>query len=241
MEPETIDTRTAVEQEPVARWEDYVDIFVSPAAVFRRRADDAVRPPLLALLGLGALLYLLLIPANRLIFAAAAPADPQAAAFLEDYGTIMQVAGVVAVPITTFIMVVFAAAVLWGVAMLFGVTLPFRRALLVSTYAGFVLLIGQVAAALLALLHSGGALDISRDLSLGIARFWPGGPIPDTVGAVLRRFEVFAIWQAVLWGVGVRWVARTTAGRAAAIAFIAWALLAVPTLLLALLRPTPGI
>lgn len=235
-EPTTV---TAVE--PTARWEDYIDIFMSPAAVFRRRADDDVRPPLITLLVLGALLYLVLIPANRLVFAAATGSDPQAAAFMEQWGTLMQVLGVVAVPITMLVTVLFAALLLWGVATLLGITLPFRRALLVATYAAFVLLVGQVTAAVLALLHGGGPLDLSRDLSLGAARFYPAGEIPRTTLALLGRVELFALWQAVLWGIGVRWVGRTTAGRAAAVAAIVWALVALPSLLFALIRPAPGL
>jgi hypothetical protein len=226
--------------EPAARWEDYIDIFLSPASVFRRRAHDAVAPPLITLLVLGAVLYIVLIPANRIIVAAStAAADPQAAAFLEQYGTLMQVLGVVMVPITTLMIVLFSAAVLWVVAHLAGVTLPFPRALLVATYAAFVLLVGQVVGALLALLHAGGPIDIYRDLSIGAARLLPPGEVPATTMALLRRVDLFAIWQAVLWGVGVRWVGRTTTGRAAVVAAATWALVAVPTFVFALIRPTP--
>jgi hypothetical protein len=230
----------APEGERASRWEDYVDIYLSPAEVFRRRANDAAGPPLATLLVLSTVLYLVLIPANRAIIAASAQADPNTAAFMEDWGTILQIVGVVAVPITMIVMVAFAAMLLWLAARLFGVPLEPGRAFLISVFAGFVLLVGQVAAAGLVMLHPGGAIDISRDLSLGALRFYPAGEVPAATVAILRRIDVFAVWQAVLWGVGVRIVAGTTAGRAALIAFAAWLLLAVPSLLMAIFGPTAG-
>jgi hypothetical protein len=233
------DPPAAPSAEPTARWEDYVDIFIAPASVFRRRAEDSPGPPLAVLLVLSALLYLTLIPANRLIMeAGAAAADPAAAAFMEDWGTILQLLGAIFVPITTLAMVAAAALAIWIVTRLAGVPLAASRAFLIAVYAGFVLLVGQVAAAALVLLHSGGPIDVHRDLSLGVLRVLPAGEIPTTTVALLRRVDLFAIWQAALWGVGVRWVGRTTAGRAAIVAIVVWMLAALPGLLMALFGPT---
>jgi hypothetical protein len=223
--------------ESSSRWEDLIDIYVAPAELYRRRADDRVGPPLFMLIGAAVVLYLVLLPANRLIIPATVPDDPQAAAFIEQYGTLMHALGVVMVPVTMTLLVAFGALLLWLGARLAGVTLSPARSFLISTYAGYVLLLGQVAAAVLVLLQADGHIDIMRDLSLGPLRF---ADVDSTSAAVplLRRFELFALWQAALWGVGIRHVAGATAGRAALIAGGAWLLYAVPPLLFALFAPT---
>jgi hypothetical protein len=221
-----------------SRWEDLVDVFIAPGELFRRRADDRVAPALLMLLGATVILYLVLLPANRLIMGATAT-DPQAAEFMEQYGTLFQLLGVVFVPVTTLAMVAFGALLIWLFAKLASVNMPADRAFLISTYAGFVLLLGQVAGAVLVLVQSGGAIDITRDLSLGPLRFM----IVDAQSPIvplLRRFELFSIWQAALWGVGVRHVGRTGTGTAAVVATLAWASYAIPTLLFAMLSPARG-
>jgi hypothetical protein len=228
------------EQEPSSRWEDLIDIYIAPVDLFRRRAADRVGPPLLMLVLAAVALYLVLLPANRLIISAGVPEDPQAAAFMEQYGTLLQLLGVVTVPITMLAMVAFGALLLWIVARASGPRLPASRALLISTYAGFVLLLAQVASAVLVLLHADGTIDVGRDLSLGPLRF-ADVDARSPVVPLLRRFEVFAIWQAALWGVGIRHVAGTATARAALVAAVAWLLYALPSFVFALVAASRGV
>jgi hypothetical protein len=227
--------------EKSSRWEDLIDIFIAPADLFRRRAADRVGPPLLMLLAASFVLYLVLMPANRLIIQASQQAaNPQAAAFMEQYGMLFQLIGAITVPITMLVMVAFGALLVWLFAKLVGTQLELGRALLISTYAGFVLVLGQVADAVLVLLHADGALEIHRDLSLGPLRFLDVD-VQSTAVPLLRRLEPFSIWQAALWGVGVRHVTGSPAGRAALIAGLAWAAYALPQLLFSMVAPgVPG-
>jgi hypothetical protein len=154
-----------------SRWEDYIDIFFSPAELYRRRAQDRVGPPLVTLLLLGVFFYFVMLPANRII---------------------MQI----------------------------------------TTYAAFVYLLSQVAGGVAVLLHGEG-LDLIRHTSFGPLRFVGHPEMDPVMSAVLRRFDLFTLWQTVLWGVGIAVIYRVSRMQAAAMAGITWMLLALPAIVMA--------
>ena len=49
--------------------------------------------------------------------------------------------------------------------------------------------------------------------------------------AFLGRIDVFAIWQAIVWAIGLRVIYNISMKRAAIIAAVVWFLLTVPNLL----------
>ncbi|HSJ26456.1 MAG TPA: YIP1 family protein [Longimicrobiales bacterium] len=222
--------------EPAAsRWEDYVDVFLSPAELFRRRATDRVAPPLITLLALALLFYFVLLPANRLVMQASMADNPDALAAMERFGMLFQVIGSVFVPITYAAMIAFAAALLWLCGRFADVRIEFSRAMLVATYGGFIYLLAQVAGSVAVMLHGEVGLDVVRHISFGPLRFIGSADTDPVVVALLRRFDLFTLWQAAVWGIGVSVIYRVSRVRGLGVALGAWLLMTVPAVLMALL------
>ncbi|MEX1181932.1 MAG: Yip1 family protein [Gemmatimonadota bacterium] len=221
-----------IERETVSRWEDYIDVFFSPSELFARRARDRVAPPLLTLLLLAFVFYFVLLPANGMIMRASVGDNPQTIEAMNRYGTVMQVVGSIAVPMTYLVVLASGAALLWLVGRFADIRTDFSRTMLVVTYAGFVYLLAQIAGGISVILHGGVDLDIVRDMSFGVLRFVGDSDMNQALVALLRRFEIFALWQAVLWAIGIRVIYDVSGTRAGVVACVTWALLAVPGLIM---------
>jgi hypothetical protein len=218
-----------------SRWEDYVDVFFSPAELFARRAADRVAPPLITLLAMALLFYFVLLPANLMVMRASVADNPQAMQALDQFGTLMQVIGSVAVPVTYVVVLAVAAALLWLVGRFADIRIDYSRAMLIATYAGFVYLLAQVAGGVAVLLHGEAGLDMVRHVSFGPLRFVGDRDMDPALMAVLRRLDLFTLWQAVLWGIGIGVVYRVSRSRAFTVAAVTWLLLAIPAVLMAVL------
>jgi hypothetical protein len=218
--------------EPAARWEDYVDVLFSPVSLFRRRANDRVLPPALTLAAASVVVALLLIPITARAFRSGSAANPQAAEFMDQYGTIFAIIGAVFSPIFIFLLVLWGAVLMWGISRLLSIDVTFRQTFMIGVYSGFILLLAQLASGLLAMV-SGPDFDLMTDGSLGIVRFLDTETVPPTVVALLRLLDVFAIWQLVLWTIGIAVIGRVSYGKAAAAAAFAWVLSALPGVVLA--------
>lgn len=226
------------EQRPVPLWEDFVDIFVSPAAVFRRRADGGWGLPLAIIAAVFLGLYYALLPANELIIRAALQAqaaakpgvDPKA---LEAAAQRMRYVGGIFVPIAVAVSTLATGGLLWLFGRLAEGRVTFRNAMIVATYSGFIVVLQQVAVAVLLIVkdNRGLPIDRTRDISMGVLRLLPAGDLSPMVSALLGRLDVFAIWQMVLWIIGLRVIARFTRGEALLAGIATWLLLAAPALL----------
>ena len=220
-------------QEKAARWEDLIDIYFSPRQLFQRRAEDKVGPPLIMLLIFGIVVYFIMTPVNAMIMRAALAADPQGAEALaamesmEGLGTVMQIFGAIAVPIQYLISIVSGALLLWIGGKVFGIQAGFSKMLLIATYAAFVIPIWTLASGLLMYLHGEAGLDILRHGSIGLARFFGGTEAGPLQTALLAPTELFAVWRAVLWGIGVAVVCKADRGRAVGLAGVTWLLFSI--------------
>lgn len=219
---------------PVSRWEDYVDVFFSPAELYARRGHDRVAPAMLTLLALAVIAYYALMPANQLVMRAAMPPEAAAAPGAERMISIMTYLGGITVAITHFVMIAFGAAVLWLVARGVELRPAFRQTMVIATYAGFIAVLAQIAGGVLAMVYGEG-LDPMRDLSFGVMRFLDAKALPDVLPSLLRRIDIFMIWQAVLWAIGLRVILGATKVQAAITAAGAWLLFAVPGMIMAAL------
>jgi hypothetical protein len=216
----------AVTPPPAAsRWEDYVDIFFSPAELYRRRANDRVAPPLFTLMLLGVVFYILLLPAQRMAVAASLASTPDAPEAAARIGVIV---GGVVVPIAYLVVITIGAFLLWLGARLVDLRPAFSRAMLIVTYAGFVYLLAQIAGGISVLIHGEAGLDVIRHTSFGPLRFVGDAEMNPVFTALLRRLDIFNIWQAVLWGVGIGVICRATRAHAAITGAAAWLLFAIP-------------
>jgi hypothetical protein len=224
-----------------SRWEDYIDVIFSPGELYARRANDKVAPAFWTLLVLAAILYYAFLPSNELIMRAgmeqarARMAEQgQDPAAMDGWVNAMKYLGGIMAAITYALAVFTAAFFLWIVARLVEVKAVFHQALVVAVYAGFIYLLANLVGSVLAMLIGEG-LDPVRDLSLGLNRFFDAESLPAVIPALFRRTEVFFIWQAVVWAIGVRVVMKATRAQAAITAFAAWLLFALPGMIGALL------
>jgi hypothetical protein len=225
-----------------ARWEDYIDVFVSPVELFDRRREAGWGHPLAVLLIASVALYYLLLPANTILMREAmANADPQAAEAMERFGNMFRLIGGLFVPFGLAFAILLRSGVLWAGGKVFDVALRFRAALLITTFASFVLLVQQVLTAGLVLYYQDRGLDPIRDLSFGVVRFLDYEALPPALVPLLGAVDVFSIWQAVLTGIGVYVIARTSRGQAAALAALVWLLSSLPGVVTALVTgKVPG-
>jgi hypothetical protein len=221
-----VDTEAAPEQ--ASRWEDYVDVFFSPVDLFRRRAADRVAPPLITLLILAVLVYLAMMPANAMMMRAAMMDNPEVADAMGQLGVVFQVVGAVIVPITYTVMIAIAAFLLFLVGRFVELRTEFSRTMLIATYAGFIYLISQIAIGTAILLHGEAGLDVARHTSFGPLRFLDATDMNGVVKALLQRLDIFAIWQTVLWGIGIAVIYKASRAQAAITAATAWILFAIP-------------
>lgn len=232
MADHTVAADTAAPQK-TSRWEDYIDVFFSPAELFRRRAADRVAPPLLTLLFLSIVVYFLLLPANRMIMQAGiAAANPQVLEQMNGpAGTIMAIFGGITQPIMYFIFVVITAFLLWITGRFADVRIDFSRAMLIATYGSFIYLLSQILLLVLIMIQGEGSIDMVRSMSWGPLRFMGDADMNKALLAFLSRIDVFAFWQAIVWAIGVRVIYNVSTLRAGIIAAVVWLLQAVPALL----------
>jgi len=230
--------------EEASLWEDFVDVYFSPAQVFARRRDARWGKPMLALIGASLLLYVALIgPNSRIMMASIEQANPEAAAQLGQgrMSTIMMVFGGLAVPVMMLLTTAWAAVLLMGLGRLVDVRPSFRQAMVIATYAAFVFLLAQVAIGVMVILQGSGELNAVKDLSFGALRFVEDPmALPGAVLPLVQRVDLFAIWQAVLWGVGARAMLGASTGQAAGLAGLTWVLYALPQVALGALTGGPA-
>jgi hypothetical protein len=229
---------TAEASRSVPLWEDFVDIFISPAELFRRRADQGWGLPLAIIAAVCLALYYALLPANEIVMRAALQAraatspglDPKV---IEATAQRMRYIGGIFVPIGLAVVTLVAGVVLWLFGRLADERLTFRNAMVVATYSSAIVAVQQVVVAVLLIVQDNRGLPIDpvRDMSTGLLRFLPAEDLSPLVSALIGRLDVFAIWQMVLWIVGVRAIARFTRAEAMVAGIGAWLVLAAPALL----------
>jgi len=223
-----------------AIWEDFVDIFTSPSAVFARRRGGGFGIPLVVLTLLLTALYLgtkpLLQPALDAEFARQAArvteANPQVTAeqlqagrkFADNFGFLV-------VLISTPIQVMLTGIVLWLVGKVFDSQQAVRDALMVASYAFFPRLLGAVVSALIASFTDPAQLTSVLKTTVGVGRFLNPGTTSPLLIALLSRLDVFTTWVTVLLAIGLHVTGRVPKARACAAGAIVWVLGALPGVL----------
>jgi hypothetical protein len=225
---------------PASKAEDFIDVFVSPAELFRRRSDGRFGLALLVLVALTAILFFATRSAMQPImdaeFARAMAGrnltPEQVEAGRKMAGTFGAVGIIVGTPLAAFLL---GVAVLLAGRMV-GARVTYAQATTIGTFALFPKVIGGAVGGIQALLLDESKLNSVQSVALGVGRFLD----PDRTGAALLAFvgriEVFTIWVTILIAIGLREMGKIPAGQAAIAAVVVWFLGALPTVLPALLR-----
>lgn len=230
---------TTVAPKQPSVWEDFIDIFVSPAQVFARRRGRGFLMPLVVLTVLCAALAIGTKPLMQPVFdtvfeqqsAMAMKKNPQITAEQMEKGrgfmeTMITVGAVVGIPITVLVV----GLVLLLVGKLFGSQLTTGDAMMVATYASFPKILAIIAGALLVFLVDPASITSIYSASLGLGRFVDPTASP-VLAALLGRVDLFLIWVTVLLGVGLHVAGKVPKAQAAIAAVIIWLLGTLPPVL----------
>ncbi len=224
-------------------WEDFIDIFYAPSAVFARRAGGSVWPPLLVVtLAVGALVYLnsgVLQPVMDAEFdramAQVMRSNPRFTPEMADrfrpmFERFGQLAGFVFVPLS----IVATGTVLWLAGKLFEARQTYRAAMVVAGYAFVPRILEAVLNGVQGLVLDPAALNGRWRLTFGVGRFLDPDTTAPLVLALLGRLDVFTIWVTLLLAIGLAVTGGIGRTRAFGAAALVWAAGALPGVMQAL-------
>lgn len=234
-----------VAAKPAALWEDFVDVFTNPSAVFARRRDGRAAHAILLYTLLGLLTFYVARPALQPAFdkqiaaqVAKVNANPQIPAEQKEK-IVAQMRGAADSPLAYIgplfalpISLALTALALWGVGKGFGSAATYGQAFAVTALAG-------IPRAVLALLGGGLFSALGRTvtsqygLTLSPAALL-GPDASDVLAALLSRFDVGVLWHTALLGVGLAVVGKISRGKAMGAAAAVWVIGGLAVLVTAL-------
>src|SRR5687767_10713731 len=216
---------------PAAVWEDFIDIFYAPSAVFRRREQGNFFIPLTVITIFCGVVFYLNSGALQPMFdaefdrqmAVAMRQNPNIPAEgverMRAFAAIMQqVAMFIFIPIAIF----GVGAATWAAGKLVDANQTFRAALVVGAYAYSPRIIEGVLHGLQGLFLAPTELDGRFRLSFGIGRFLDPDVVSPLLLAVVGRIDLITIWITVLVAIGLCVTGRIPMRRAAIAAAIVW-------------------
>jgi hypothetical protein len=219
-------------------WEDFVDIFTNPSAVFERRREGQFGMALLILAVLtGILAFALhngLAPVMDAVIAkqqaAALAKNPaltqdQLASMTGMMEKMSQFGAIIFVPIAA----VIGAALIWLIGKFVDTKMAFAAAMMISVYSGVPRVIQTVVTALQGLFMAPESITSQNSVSIGPARFLPD-PANPVLTTVLGGLDLFTIWMMVLMAIGIAVVARVPMKKAAITAGLVWLVTLLPAL-----------
>ena len=226
-----------------AIWEDFIDIFYAPSAVFRRRESGSFFIPIAVItilcaamfyLNSGALQPMFDAEFNRAI-AMATRQNPdipaEAIERMRGFATRMQQVMIfVFLPIAMF----GIGVTTWLTGKLVDAKQTFRAALVVGAYAYAPRIVDGVLQGLQGLFLDPSQLDGRFRLTFGIGRFLDPDTVSPLLLAIVGRVDLITIWITVLIAIGLCVTGRIPMAKAAIVAAIVWLVGGLPLILPAL-------
>ena len=224
--------------EPKAsRWEDFIDIFYAPSAVFARRAASGFLLPMAVVTILTGALYIM----NGAVWSQVMDAEmsramarqtqqvsPEQMEGIRKFSeTMAKVGAFIFVPVGIFL----TALMLWVCGKFVDAKQTLRQATMVASFAFLPRVVEALTGAVQGLLMDPGTFDGRWRVSLGVGRFFDPDATNPALLAFLGRIDVFTIWVTVLLAIGLAVTGKIPRARAAIAAAIVWLLGAVPLLL----------
>ena len=226
-----------------AIWEDFIDIFYAPGAVFRRRETGSVFVPLAVVTILCAVLFYLNSGALQPVFDAEFDRQmslamrqnpnipPEAVERMRSIGMRFQQLGMlIFIPIAIF----GVGITTWLAGKLVDAKQTFRAAMIVAAYAYAPRILDTVLHGVQGLFLDPAQLDGRFRLSLGVGRFLDPDTVSPLLLAVVGRIDLITIWITVLVAIGLCVTGRIPMRKAAIAAAIVWLVGGVPGILGAL-------
>lgn len=219
-------------------FEDFIEIFTSPSAVFERRRDGkfGLALAIVAILT-GILAFALhngLAPVMDAVIAkqqaammAKNPAltQEQLSGMASMMEKTSQFGAIIFVPIFTAI----GAFLIWLIGKFTDTKMAFAPAMMIATYSGVPRIVQTIVTALQGLFMAPESITGPGSVSIGPARFLPATANAG-LEAVLTNMDVFVIWSFVLIAMGIAVVSRAPMKRAAITAGLVWLVSLLPAL-----------
>jgi Yip1-like protein len=228
MEPEASVHAPESAPKEASRWEDFVDVFLSPRELFRRRADDYWWVAMLVL-SMGSLaLFIAFSPVIRVIQETAMlnnpNVKPEQVEAVRNMGPLFLVLGGTWLVIMLWLITLVTGFLAWLTGKITSIDLPFRRALTTTAYVSLIGLVQQAASSLAMSLklRAGAEVDLIRDSSFGVLRFLDSSSMNWAVLAALSRIDIFALWVFAWYVVAFMAAARAPRGAAMITATVPW-------------------
>lgn len=220
-----------------SRWEDFIDIFYAPSAVFARRATSGFLLPMAVVTVLGGVLYIM----NSGVWSYIMDAEMSRALARQSQQlteeqmqgvrrfseTMAKVGAFVFVPVGIFL----TSLMLWVCGKFVDAKQTLRQATMVTSFAFLPRVVEALVVAVQGLVLDPSTFDGRWRVSLGVGRFFDPDTTSPALLAFLGRIDVFTIWVTVLLAIGLSVTGRIPRARAAVAAAIVWLLGAVPLLL----------
>ena len=228
--------------EKTSLWEDFIEIFFAPSAVFARRRDGRFWLALIVYTVLFGILFYASQGPLAAVFDGEFRRGMERAAEAGNQMTEEQMAAAramserfapIAVTFSIFVGTLVLGLVVWLLAKMFGSAATLAVAMAIAVFSQFPKILQ-------------GALNIVQGVvfepdslaavGFGPARFFDADTTSAALLALLGRFDLFILWPTVLIAIGLMVAARMEKTNAAIVAAIVWVLGAIPTVLPALLQ-----
>lgn len=230
---------TASPPESAALWEDFLEIFIKPSAVFERRKASGFVVPLLVLTVVIALLWFGMRDAMAPIIEAdtartmakAMAKNPQiteevVAQQVSGASRMTPIFGTLAVPVIVLLVGLFT----WLAGKMVGAAMSLGAAMMIATYSYFPKVVGFLAAGAQVLLLPEDQITGGASVSVGPARAFDPDTASTLLVGTLVRLDLFTLWVTWLIAVGIHVVAKVPMGKALIAAGIVWLVGHLPTL-----------
>ncbi|MBA3343084.1 MAG: YIP1 family protein [Gemmatimonadaceae bacterium] len=234
----TDSTAAPADPDKASLWEDFIDIFHQPSAVFERRREGQFGLALLALIALSAILFFALqngigpIVDAEMAKQAAALAAKNPSMTTEQIAqstSMMEKFAVFGIVIFIPIGIVITAVLLWLIGRLIEAKTAFAAAMMIATYAQFPRIVETVINAVQGLLLAPESITSRYSVSIGPARFLDSETNPIML-TLVGGLDLFTVWVTVLLAIGLSVVARVPLNKAAIAAAAIWLLTLLPAL-----------
>ena len=237
-EPAVVE-RTVPAPPKASFWEDLIDIFLSPADVFRRRQGKSVWPPLLFVALSIAIIFFVTFDTISPIFdaefnrnaAKQMAANPRLTPEMMEQGK--KFAGIGARYFSGVIMLITMTILglfTWLIGKVVGSAANLHDAMNIAAWSYMPRVLGAIAGAVQGLLMDPSKLNSQLSISLSPARFMDADASNPILYQIAGRFDLMTLWVTILLGVGVYVLGKVSKGRATVFAVIIWALGALPAL-----------
>jgi hypothetical protein len=221
-------------------WEDVFDIFVTPAAVFRRRQNSSVWPPMLFVaIAIGIIVFATFNTLQPIFdaeysraMAKAIAKNPQNAQATTDamnrFRSVGENFGRYGVGVIIMVTMFVLGTIAWVLGKMFGSKQTYNAALVVAAWSYMPRVLGTLINGVQGLLMDPENLKGQLSISLSPARFMD----PDTSNQILYqmagRLDLITIWVTVLLAIGLHVTGKVSKGSAAVFGVLIWLVGSLP-------------